>query len=180
MNTIIAIEIGVSLAAAWFFFLHALWTHTTKPTRSRLIRLDEKTLTIVMLILPSVAVLGLTLAISRIQRVIGWTGVQPPLSFEGSLITAVVSVFGSTFAFLWLKRHRFLRQPLRGRPRCDRCDYCLRGISRSHGSVRCPECCHEESARNIVRRVRHEKNMAHLLRAALLFRWNEAHYPRDP
>ena len=169
MSAIIAIQIGGLLVAAWFLFMHLLWIHATDPTRSRLMRLDDKVLAWVMLALPSVASLGLALALSGLQRIIGWTGMEPPLSFPGCLAIAWISVFGSSAIFLWLKRLRFLRRPLRGQPRCDRCDYCLRGLSRSHGSVRCPECDHEESDRSIVRRARHEKNTARVLRAALLY-----------
>jgi len=42
-------------------------------------------------------------------------------------------------------------------PRCEKCDYALRGLTIVRGRIRCPECGHVNNARAIVRRFRHDK-----------------------
>lgn len=59
-----------------------------------------------------------------------------------------------------LQRHRFLALMKEAAPRCAECSYILKHLKPKGRSIRCPECGHAESIRNVVDRFRRHKNIA--------------------
>lgn len=63
-----------------------------------------------------------------------------------------------TALYYWTRR-QFRSVMATMSPRCEQCDYSLRGLPIRRGHIRCPECGHRNHARTVLKRFQHDRRV---------------------
>ncbi|MBU0616513.1 MAG: hypothetical protein KKI02_02225 [Planctomycetes bacterium] len=163
---IVRLALGVAFLAPWFMFTRHTWSEwfgLEGKSTARFIGFDAWGF-FPWVLLGGGAVVGGTL--------IAWVGcdiltrIDPRLAVTLGLDIRFYLAGGFGLSHLVIplsvycwKCHQFRRLMETGSPRCEKCDYALRGLGIKHGRIRCPECGHKNAARDVVRQFRHDKRI---------------------
>jgi hypothetical protein len=161
---IVRLAFGFALLVPWFACNYSLWNAWFGLSKKPVGALAGAGATFVWFFLAMVAAAGAALIAWVCGDIL--TRIDPGIAHALELGIWVyiatgygVSFFAIPIPIYYWKRREFRRLMENLSPRCEKCDYALRGLRIVRGRIRCPECGQANAVRAVVDRFRHDKRV---------------------